>query len=93
MWLGDGVRTVHVYEDVVKAGVFSLDVELSTLADLEAHIRSSAFSALLGAANVLAANVEISICQPATEFGGDPAGCIRRLREKPIAPPSTCHGD
>jgi quinol monooxygenase YgiN len=78
-----GVNNAHVYEDVMTPGVFCLVVQVASPEALEAHLHSPWFGTLLGALNVLAQDVDMSICEPAQEFGHDALGCIRRLRERP----------
>jgi hypothetical protein len=77
-----GVSRTHVYEDVVTPGVFGLEAVMATSDALDAHLHSQAFGALLGALNVLAQDVYVSVCQPAPEFNPDALSSIRRMREQ-----------
>ena len=74
------VREAHVYEDVVTPGVFGLDARMDSAADLDRHLHSASFGALLGALSVLARDVDLAICQPTQEFGSDAMAIVRRLR-------------
>jgi hypothetical protein len=72
-----------VYEDVLTPGVFGLEARIGSAAELDTHLHSASFGALLGALSVLAQEVDMSIWQPTAEFGADALEIIRRLRQSP----------
>lgn len=74
------VREAHVYEDVLVPGVYGLDARLASAADLDTHLRSATFTALLGAVGVLAQYLDLSIYQPTPEFGTDAMAIVRQVR-------------
>jgi hypothetical protein len=74
------VREAHVYEDVLSPGVFGAEAKLDSAADLDQHLHSASFGALLGALSVLAQYMDLAICQPTQEFGADAIAIVRRLR-------------
>ncbi len=74
------VREAHVYEDVLSPGVFGAEAKLDSAADLDRHLHSASFGALLGALSVLAQYMDLAICQPTQEFGADAIAIVRRLR-------------
>lgn len=74
------VRAVRVYEDVRVPGAYGLEARLSSAVDLDSHLRSASFAALLGALSVLAQHMDLSICQPTEEFGTDAMAVIRQVR-------------
>lgn len=76
----EGARAAHVYEDVLTPGVFGAVAEMHDAADLDVHLRSPDFGALLGAITVLARDVEVAVCQPMGTFGADALSYIRRMR-------------
>lgn len=76
-------RAAHVYEDVLRPGVFAVEATMADGVDLESHLKSPDFGALLGALTVLCRDVDLSIRQPAPSFGPDHLASIRRLRSHP----------
>jgi quinol monooxygenase YgiN len=78
-----GTRSVHVYEDVLQPGVFAVEATMADVVDLESHLTSPDFGALLGALTVLGRDVDVSIRQTVPSFGPDPLASIRRLRSHP----------
>jgi hypothetical protein len=85
----DGVIAAHIYEDVISPGVFGLDADVSTGAAMEKHVHSDAFANLLGALNVLAQHVHMSISKLTSDFGPEAFHaiktiCFERDREEPL---------
>lgn len=77
------VREAHVSEDVLTPGVFEVEATMEDAAELEVHLRSRGFGALMGALTVLAHDVSVWVRQPVPAFGADPLAMIRRLRSHP----------
>jgi quinol monooxygenase YgiN len=85
----DGVIEAHIYEDAVSAGVFRLDADVATGAAMEKHVHSEPFAVLLGAFNVLAQDVHMSISKLTSDFGPEAFHAIRSVcfdgdREEPL---------
>jgi quinol monooxygenase YgiN len=79
--LSTGSLCSSVYEDVEMPGVFGLVGEWVSTSDLEEHLRSDAFGVLLGALELLAKTVRLTVARAAEEYGTDALPAIRRLRE------------
>lgn len=76
-----GGPTVQVYEDVESHSTFALHAEWRSVPALDAHVSSDPFGVLLGALQLLAQSVQISVGGETVEYGSDPLSVIRRLRE------------
>jgi len=74
-----GIVEAHVYEDVVAVGTFGLEVGAVSADALERHVQSDAFGSLVGALNVLAEHVRMSISELTTDFGPGSFAAIRRI--------------
>ena len=75
----EGVVDAHVYEDAVSPGVFGLDASVATGAAMEKHVKSDAFATLLGALDVLAQHVHMSISKLTSDFGPEAFHTIRSI--------------
>ena len=76
-----GALVSNVYEDAEAPAVFGLVGEWESPSALEAHLRSDAFGVLLGALELLAQPVRLTVAREADEYGKDALPAIRRLRE------------
>jgi quinol monooxygenase YgiN len=78
---GGPAVNVNVYEDVEHHSTFAMHGEWPSPAALNAHVRSDPFGALLGAVQLLAHSVRLSVGEETVEYGLDPLTVIRGLRE------------
>jgi quinol monooxygenase YgiN len=76
-----GALVSNVYEDAEAPAAFGLVGEWESTSALEAHLRSDAFGVLLGALELLAQPVRLTVARAADEYGKDALPAIRRLRE------------
>jgi quinol monooxygenase YgiN len=76
-----GALVSYVYEDADEPAVFGLVGEWESPSALEAHLRSDAFGVLLGALELLAQPVRLTVARSADEYGKDALPAIRLLRE------------
>ena len=74
------VAQARVYEDVIVPGVFALEADTLNDAALDVHVHSDAFAVLLGALNVLAEHVHLSVAHLAKDFGPGAFAAIRHVR-------------
>ncbi len=95
-WVGTvrreaGMLASNVYEDVEASGTFRVEAEWTDATALEDHLRSDDFGVLLGALDLLAMPIRLTVTSTAREYGTEPLTSIRRLREtlrtNPTTPP------
>jgi quinol monooxygenase YgiN len=86
-----GMLASNVYEDVEGSGTFRVEAEWANAAALDDHLRSDDFGVLLGALELLAMPIRLTVTSTAREYGTEPLTPIRRLREtlrtNPTTPP------
>jgi hypothetical protein len=75
----DAVEQARVYEDVMLPGVFALEADMLTGAAVDVHVHSEAFAVLIGALNVLAEHVHLSVSQLTKDFGPGAFAAIRHV--------------
>jgi quinol monooxygenase YgiN len=79
--LEPGVLASSVFEDVEVPGTFRFEAEWTDAAALDGHLRSPDFGVLLGAMELLASPVRMTVLDVVEEYGPEPLPPIRRLRE------------
>lgn len=79
----------HVYEDLEVPDTFRLEAQWTDATALEGHVRSDGFGVLLGALELLAMPIRLTVTSTAEEYGTEPLPPIRRLRETLRANPTT----
>jgi quinol monooxygenase YgiN len=84
-----GMLASSVYEDVEGSGTFRVEAEWTNATSLEDHFRSDDFGVLLGALELLAMPIRLTVTSTAEEYGTEPLPPIRRLRETLRTNPNT----
>jgi quinol monooxygenase YgiN len=84
-----GMLASNVYEDAEVGGAFRVEAEWTNATALEEHLRSDDFGVLLGALELLAMPIRLTVTSATGEYGTEPLPPIRRLRENLRTNPST----
>lgn len=89
-----GVVAANVYEDVENPAAFRIETEWTNFSDLENHLRTGSFGALLGAFELLAQPAQLMVTTTTEAYGSYPLTAIRKLREgrRPRAEPESKPG-